>query len=49
MWCGTYGDQAHEGCCEGCIGHTTDGQCVTEQLLDEWQGDGQQMAEVVSS
>lgn len=33
MWCQTCGYQAHEGCCEGCIGHTTDGQCVTAELL----------------
>src|SRR5689334_17558076 len=37
MRCGICGYQAHEGCCEGCIGHTTDGQCVTVELLDEWE------------
>ena len=35
MWCEICGYQKHEGCCEGCVGHTTDGQCVTEELLDE--------------
>jgi hypothetical protein len=33
MYCKTCGYLAHEGCCEGCIGHTTDGYCVTEELL----------------
>jgi len=37
MWCDGTTLQAHEGCCEGCIGHTTDGQCVTEELLDKWE------------
>lgn len=35
MWCEICGYQKHEGCCEECIGHTTDGgQCVTVELLD---------------
>jgi hypothetical protein len=33
MYCKTCGYLAHEGCCEGCTGHTTDGYCVTEDLL----------------
>jgi hypothetical protein len=37
MRCKTCGYQAHEECCEGCIGHTTDGQCVTAELLDKWE------------
>jgi hypothetical protein len=34
MYCKICGYEAHEGCCEGCIGHTTDGYCVTEGLLE---------------
>jgi hypothetical protein len=34
MYCKTCGYLAHEGCCEGCIGPTTDGYCVTEELLE---------------
>jgi hypothetical protein len=34
MYCKICGYEAHEGCCEGCIGHTTDGYCVTEELLE---------------
>jgi hypothetical protein len=33
MWCQICDYQAHEGCCEGCTGHTTDGLCVTADLL----------------
>jgi hypothetical protein len=25
--------------CEGCIGHTTDGYCVTEELLEVQNGE----------
>jgi hypothetical protein len=35
MWCQICGYQTHEGCCEGCIGHTPDEQCVTVELLDD--------------
>ena len=41
MWCEICGYQKHEGCCEGCIGHTIDGHCVTPELLDEWGEAGQ--------
>ena len=34
MYCKTCGYEAHEGCCDGCVGHTTDGYCVTEELLE---------------
>ena len=38
MWCQTCGYQKHEGCCEGCCGHTTDEQCVTAELLATPEG-----------
>jgi hypothetical protein len=44
MWCEICGYQKHEGCCEECIGHTTDGQCVTAELLEEWETAGVQAA-----
>lgn len=34
MWCRICGYQEHEGCCEECIGHTTDSQCVVPELLE---------------
>ncbi|MBB6376078.1 hypothetical protein BKA01_003336 [Pseudonocardia eucalypti] len=40
MQCQTCGYLEHEGCCDGCLGHTTDGQCVTPELLDEWEDEG---------
>jgi hypothetical protein len=33
MWCDICDYPAHDGCCEGCIGHTRDDQCVTEDLV----------------
>jgi hypothetical protein len=39
MDCKTCGYEAHEGCCDGCIGHTTDGYCVTEELLEVQNGE----------
>lgn len=30
----TYGYEAHEGCCERCVGHATDDCCVTAELLE---------------
>jgi hypothetical protein len=30
----TCGYLEHAGCCEGCVGHTMDGQCVTMELLE---------------
>ena len=39
MYCKMCGYEAHEGCCEGCIGHTTDGYCVTQELLEEQNGE----------
>jgi hypothetical protein len=39
MYCKTCGYLAHEGCCEGCIGHTTDGYCVTQELLKVQNGE----------
>jgi hypothetical protein len=47
--CDISGYQAHEGCIEGCIGHTTDGQCVTEELLDEWHEEGQDAVQQVGA
>jgi hypothetical protein len=35
MWCEICDYQTHEGCCEGCIGHTTDDRCVVPQLLED--------------
>jgi hypothetical protein len=44
MYCKTSGYQAHESCCEGCIGHTTEGYCVCKEPLatqnDEQPVDG---------
>jgi recombinational DNA repair protein RecR len=34
MWCPICRYLKHEGCCEGCLGHTVDGQCVIPELLD---------------
>ena len=39
MYCKTCRYEAHEGCCEGCIGHTTDGYCVTMELLEVQNGE----------
>jgi hypothetical protein len=35
MNCETCGYLEHGGCCEDCVGHTTDGQCVTRELLTD--------------
>ena len=39
MYCKMCGYEAHEGCCEGCIAHTMDGCCVTEELLEMQNGE----------
>ncbi len=39
MYCKTCGHLAHEGCCDGRIGHTTDGYCVTDELLEVQDGE----------
>lgn len=35
MWCRICGYLQHEGCCEECIRHTMDGQCVTPELVGD--------------
>jgi hypothetical protein len=35
MWCRICDYQEHDGCCEDCIGHTTDRCCVTPDLLGD--------------
>jgi hypothetical protein len=34
MWCESCGYLEHDGCCEGCVGHATDGRCVTVEVLE---------------